>query len=331
MLNLCLMSDIEKTIVFVIYDGFQPLDLFGPYQVFAMANRGELEPIYSLKIASQTGLPVMTDTGLELSVNGAIEDFSDIDTIIVVGGIGVHSACDSKVFVADVKQLAEVARRTCSVCTGAFLLAQAGCLDGRQATTHWKEIPRFQSQFGTVEVLPDPIYVQDGSTWTSAGVTAGIDLALALLEADQGSAVSSMVASHLVVYLRRPGNEPQASALMKIQSSEYVDSGYEGLATTCLNRLSESWTVERMAEECGQTVRTFYRKFHSAFDMTPAVWIENMRVRQASTMLKTSETNQQDIAILCGFTSEEQMRVAFHRRIGKTPGNVRHDELPRRA
>lgn len=310
-------------IVFVAYNDVQPLDLFGPYQVFALANREGVSPPYNLTVVSQAGDAVRTDSGPNIAVNCGFNDVKSADTLIIPGGRGVAAATTSTGFVNGIRRIANKSARVCSVCTGAYVLAEAGYLEGRKATTHWRQIEDFRKQFPGIEVLENPIFVNDGHIWTSAGVTAGIDLALALVEQDHGHNISASIASDLVVYIRRPGNEPQSSAPMQVQNRDRISNDFGKLCMACMSEPQQNWSIEKMASVSGYSTRTFQRKFRDAFDVTPAVWLEQIRVRQAKTMLLTSNAKQQDIAILCGFRSAEQMRVAFHRQFGAPPSSLR--------
>ncbi|HEY4997456.1 MAG TPA: AraC family transcriptional regulator, partial [Solirubrobacteraceae bacterium] len=208
----------RRRIVILVYPGVQSLDVTGPLEVFAAAQRlirgtPRSEPAYEIEILSGDGAPLRTSSGLTITPHAALEEPPrDIDTLIVAGGAGEIEAAEDAALIDWIARASRRARRTTSVCTGAFLLARAGLLDGRRATTHWAEAERLRVAYPQVEVDPEPIYVRDGSIWTSAGVTAGMDLALALVEEDLDREAALLIARHLVLFLRRPGNQSQFSA-----------------------------------------------------------------------------------------------------------------------
>jgi transcriptional regulator GlxA family with amidase domain len=241
------------------------------------------------------------------------------DTLLVPGGPGVHEARGLPGLLPALRRLAKGARRTCSVCTGAFLLAEAGLLDGRRATTHWRSCARLAAEFPAVEVSPNPIWVRDGSVWSSAGVTAGIDLALALIEEDLGPPVAAEVARRLVVYMRRPGGQAQYSAPLSLQ----VDKTFAPLIAWAAENLHRSLPTETLAERAAMAPRSFHRHFLAATGATPAKAIERLRLDRARALMETTQASTADIARRTGFGSEERMRRAFLRGFDVGPGEWR--------
>jgi transcriptional regulator GlxA family with amidase domain len=223
--------------------------------------------------------------------------------------------------VAHIRRWSGRARRTCSVCTGAFLLAAAGLLDGRRAATHWAACRELQKRYPAVRVEPDPIFVQDGAIWTSAGVTAGIDLTLALIEADLGHAVAMRVARRLVVFLKRPGGQSQFSAPLSAQVA--ADDALGALHGWMAENLDTDLRVERLAARAGMSPRTFARIYTATLGTTPAKTVERLRVEAARRALENDGAPVKLIAHRCGFGDEERMRRAFVRRLGISPSDYR--------
>ena len=286
----------------------------GPLQVFATANQ-EAGADYVLRVVAVGGGAVTTSSGVALVTVPVPED-APPDTLIVAGGPGVHATADDQAVLAWLRARGARARRVVSVCTGAFLLAAAGLLDGRRATTHWAWCERLARRYPSVRVEPDPIFVCDGDVWTSAGVTAGVDLALALLEADHGRAVSLAVARHLVVFLKRPGGQAQFSDVLALQSS---DERFAALHEWLAGRLGEALPVVRLASECGMSERSFSRRYVEATGSTPAHAVERLRVQAARRLLLETQLPVKRIAQRCGFGAEERMRRSFLRLLGTSP------------
>ena len=238
-----------------------------------------------------------------------------LDTLIVAGGFGVDPACDNDELVAWIKARASAARRITSVCSGAFLLATAGLLNGRRAVTHWRRCAEFARRFPAVLLEPDPIFVQDGNIWTSAGITAGIDLALALIEADLGWQTALAVARHLVVFLKRPGGQAQFSATLALQHGEVR---FERLHAWITENICEDLSVSSLAHAAGMSERSFVRHYRQTTGTTPARAVEQIRVEAARRMLELGLPVKR-VAAHCGFGSEETMRRSFLRLLGTTP------------
>lgn len=313
----------QKTIAMLAFPGFQLLDVAGPLQVFSTANeqmqrRGQAPP-YGLIIFAP-GMTVRATAGLELATWPLTKANIPIDTLIVAGGQGVMEAAASKRLVAWVADRAAATRRVASVCTGAFLLAATGLLNGRRAVTHWDFCDRLASSYPEIRVEADPIFVRDGSYWTSAGVTAGIDLALALVEEDLGRDVSLAVARNLVVFLKRPGGQAQYSAALSLQSS---DDRFASLHEWMKSNLGADLSISRLAARAGMSERTFMRRYTDATGLTPARAVERLRTEAARQLLSETRLPIKRIADRCGFGSEETMRRAFHRLQWITPQEYR--------
>jgi transcriptional regulator GlxA family with amidase domain len=306
------------------YPAVQLLDVTGPVQVFASTNDLVADaggaPPYRLKIVAEGGEGARASAGLTLAAGPLTRDGEVLDTLLVAGGEGAEAAAENPVLVEWVRQRAAQARRVASVCTGAFLLAAAGLLDGRRAATHWKYCARLAERFPAVRVEPDPIFVCDGPVWTSAGVTAGIDLALALVEEDVGRSVALAVARYLVVFLKRPGGQAQFSAALALQAAE---DKFGALHHWINNHLSEDLSLAVLAKQAGMSERSFSRHYAEATGQTPARAIERLRVEAARRLLADSRTPGKRIARRCGFGSEETMRRSFLRLLDVTPQDYR--------
>jgi transcriptional regulator GlxA family with amidase domain len=311
-----------RRIVLVAADGLQSLDLTGPLEVLHAAGR-VVPGAYRIQVAGTAGTaPVRSTSGLALLPDVALADVrGHVDTLIVAGGEGARAAAEDLAVVAAVRRAAGRSRRVASVCTGAFLLAAAGLLDGRRATTHWASCRSLAERHPRVEVDPDPIFVRDGDVWTSAGVTAGLDLALALVEEDLGRRVALEVARWLVVFLQRPGGQSQFSAPLVAQAAQRRP--LRDLQAWVAEHLGEDLTVARLAERVAMSERTFSRAFRRETGITPAAWVEGLRVERARMALEDSDAGVDVVARACGFRSVETLRRAFHRRLGVGPAAYR--------
>ena len=315
----------RRQVVILAYEGVNLLDVAGPAQVFTTAAglaKDKGPPPYRVSVVAKRGGPTPTSAGVPIVAGGLAEIARQpIDTLIVAGGPGIHALRQDPELVAWARAGAAKARRTCSVCTGAFLLAAAGLLDGRRATTHWRWAKTLQAQYPKVRVEPDPIYVQDGAIWSSAGVSAGIDLSLALVAADLGHAVALEVARYLVVFLKRPGSQAQFSAALAGQAS---GSGRFGdLHAWIAANLERDLRVERLAERVAMSPRNFARAYAAATGVTPAKAVEALRVEAARRLLEESARPIGRVAQMCGFGDDERMRRSFVRWIGVPPSDYR--------
>lgn len=311
-----------RTIVLVAFDGLQLLDLAGPLEVFDAADRIAGGGRYRTVVATPDGARVRSTSRLEVGADVALPDAPEsIDTLVVVGGRGTRSLIADGAFLAQIRDLSDRARRTTSVCSGALVLAAAGLLDGYQATTHWGSCDLLASLSAAVEVLPDQIYVHDRDRWTSAGVTAGIDLALALVEADLGPEVAHEVAAWLVVFARRPGGQAQFSAALQAQAAR--TPAIAEVQRWLPDHLTEDLTVEALAARAAMSPRTFARSFKAETGTTPAVHVEELRVEAARRLLETTELTVAAIATRVGLRHAETLHRAFARRLGTTPDRYR--------
>jgi transcriptional regulator GlxA family with amidase domain len=313
-----------RVIDVLTYPAVQLLDVTGPVQVFASANEFVVnaggEPPYLLKVVAQGGEGVTASAGVTLAAGPLTKGGEALDTLLVAGGEGAEAAAENPVLVDWVRQRATRARRVASVCTGAFLLAAAGLLDGRRATTHWKDCAKLAQRFPAVHVEPDPIFVCDGPVWTSAGVTAGIDLALALVEEDLGRTMALAVARHLVVFLKRPGGQAQFSAALALQAA---DDKFGALHDWINGHLGSDLSLSVLADRARMSERSFSRHYAEATGLTPARAVERLRVEAARRLLSESRTPVKRIAQRCGFGSEETMRRSFLRLLAVTPQDYR--------
>ncbi|OPA88642.1 AraC family transcriptional regulator [Pseudomonas fluorescens] len=316
-----------RTLVFLAYPQMGLLDLTGAQTVFwaatkAMAERGL--PGYVVHTASLTGGLMPTAEGLSVdTVPLATFDPATLDTLIVPGAPAIQEAMAANADLVDwLRHASTRARRTASVCSGTFLLAQAGLLQGRRAATHWAMCDMLKRGFPSIEVDMDAIFIQQGNVWTSAGVSAGIDLALALVEADCGRHVALQVARELVVFLKRPGGQAQFSQLLQAQTDD--TAGFDALHLWIADNLSDSdLTVERLAEQSRMSPRNFARVYKQKTGRTPAKAIELFRMEAARRLLEDSQRNIDQVAQLCGFGDEERMRYTFHRHLSISPRDYR--------
>ena len=320
------MEPQAKRIGMLLYDDCDLLDFSGPTAVFHSAARHLIrtgttdELLYVSEPLSLDGGPVRTMQGIVIGTSRAGDLQADsFDTLIVTGGLVDYRSCDPRLLTW-IQANHDKCRRVASVCCGAFLLAGAGLLNGRQATTHWEDCANLQRAFPEIEVLPDSIYVQDGNVWTAAGITSGIDMALALVEQDHGHALALLVARNLVVFLKRPGGQSQFSAPLQSQSTE----GPLGtLLGWIIEHPSEDLRTEKLAERANMSLRNFYRAFETATGTSPADWVELARAEIAKRLLEQASDKVEQVAYKSGFVSYEQMRKVFARRIGVSPTQYR--------
>ncbi|CAN7594491.1 GlxA family transcriptional regulator [Massilia sp. LjRoot122] len=314
-------------ILFLAFPGTGLLDLTGPQTVFWAAQRHlggrELLP-YELQTVSLHGGPVRTEEGVVIdTLPVSAFDQRAIDTIVVPGSSGIAGLLDQlDASIAWLRQAAPRARRTASVCTGAFLLAEAGLLDGRRAATHWAMSDLLEQRFASLTVDRDAIFIRQDRVWTSAGVTAGIDLALALVEEDCGRAVAMDLARDLVVFMKRPGGQSQHSELLRAQARD--SAGFDVLHAWILDNLHNAdLSVELLAERARMSARNFSRVYKSRTGRSPGKAVELFRVEAARRMLEQSQRKLDQIALQCGFGDEDRMRVSFQRNLGLTPSEYR--------
>lgn len=315
-----------RQIVIVLFDEVQSLDVTGPLEVFAGANRllGEsaAAPRYEIRTLSAAGAPLRTSSGLLITPDGSLADAPHaIDTLIVPGGRGARAASADAALLAWVAATSTRAARTASVCTGAFVLAAAGLLDGRRATTHWSAAAALARLHPRVEVDAEPIFVNDGPIWTSAGVTAGMDLALALVERDYDRDAALTIARHLVLFLRRPGNQSQFSATLAAQQP--AREPLREVQRSVIEQVAADHSVEAMAARAQMSPRHFARAFRAETGLTPARYVERVRLEAARRRLEDSAEPIATVAAACGFGTAETMRRAFLRALDVGPAEYR--------
>jgi transcriptional regulator GlxA family with amidase domain len=300
------------------YEGCQLLDVTGPAAVFGAANDGRERPFYDVQIVSPDGGPVVTNCGVAVMshpIGGRP------DTFLVAGGSrGLKAALAREDVLAWLRKAAPKAKRFGSVCTGAFMLAAAGLLDGKRVATHWASCERLADRFPALTVDADALYVVDGKVWTSAGVTTGIDMALALVEADLGAATANLIARHFVLYARRPGYQSQFSPLLQAQTN--ADAPFAALINWMQDNLDKPLDVPALAARAGLSERSFYRKFTDATGKTPAHFVESLRLDAARTLLAKG-LPLKAIAGRVGLRSSARLGQAFERRFGMAPSLFR--------
>jgi transcriptional regulator GlxA family with amidase domain len=313
----------DRTVVFVGYPGIAMLDLVGPAEVFAVANAiAESAPRYRLRVASPDGLPVASDEGLRLEADARLSSVTGrVDTLLIAGGLKYVEAMRSNHLLAEVRRIAGRARRVGSVCTGAFVLAAAGLLDGRTATTHWAYCEELTREYPEVTVEPDRIFVRDGNVFTSAGITSGMDLALGLVEADHGVEIARAVARWLVIFVQRPGGQSQFSE--RLAHRVPTDSALRAVLDEIVVDPSGDHSVPRLAERAALSERHLARLFVGETGMTPARFVERVRVEAARDLLEAGRIPVETVADEAGFGSAETMRRAFLRVLGVGPADYR--------
>jgi transcriptional regulator GlxA family with amidase domain len=308
----------------VTFPAVQLLDVTGPIQVFASANdfvaHAGGAPPYRVKLVTQGADGVMSSAGVSLGATPLSRHGAALDTLLIAGGQGVEAAAANAALVDWVRRRSMQARRVASVCTGAFLLAATGLLDGRRAVTHWKDCAKLAQLYPAVRVEPDPIFVRDGRIWTSAGVTAGIDLALAFVEEDLGRSMALAVARFMVVFLKRPGGQAQFSAALALQAA---DDKFGALHDWINDHLGDDLSLSALADRAGMSERSFSRHYARATGQTPARAIERLRVEAARRLLSETRAPVKRVAQRCGFGSEETMRRSFLRLLAVTPQDYR--------
>ena len=308
-----------RRVVALAFDRVQALDLVGPLEVFTTATRIAQEGAYEIEVVSPA--PVRTTSGLEIASASLESAAGPIDTLIVAGGSGVSAASEFPGLLDWIRDAASRSRRVASVCTGALLLARAGLLDGRSATTHWASCDRLAAAHPSVDVEPDRIFVRDGDVWTSAGVTAGMDLSLALVEDDLGHRVAVEVARWLVLFSKRPGGQAQFSRSLELQRSEVRP--LRDVQEWIEHNLDRELPVELLAEKAGMSLRGFARAFRREVGVTPAAYVEAARIERARLALESTGAKVETIARSSGFGTPETMRRAFARRLGVSPAEYR--------
>ncbi|WP_448320248.1 GlxA family transcriptional regulator, partial [Streptomyces sp. CO7] len=315
----------HRSVLVVLYDGVQSLDVTGPLEVFAEAGEAAGWPdAYQVCTAGPGGGPVRTSSGLRLLPDADLACAEPPHTLVVPGGAG--TAAPDPAVVRRIRELAAGAERIVSVCTGAFLLAEAGLLAGRRATTHWAYCDALARRFPDTEVAPEPIFVRDGNVATSAGVTAGIDLALALVEEDLGRDVALLLARHLVVFLRRPGDQAQFSTQLAAQLAERHP--LREVQNWIAEHPEDDLSVEALARRAALSPRHFARAFAAEVGVTPGRYVDAARLETARRRLEDTEDGVERIARTCGYGTPEAMRRAFVRALSVPPAEYRRRFRP---
>jgi transcriptional regulator GlxA family with amidase domain len=310
-----------RSVLIIVFDGVQSLDVTGPLEVFAHAPARGGDPAYHIRTASLGGGMVRTNSGLRITPDTdlAAVHGQALDLLLIPGGDGARHP--DPALITWVRANAPRAARVASVCTGAFVLAEAGLLDGRTATTHWAYCSQLAEKYPRVSVDPDPIFIKDGNLATSAGVTAGIDLALALLEDDLGRDMALTVARHLVVFLRRPGGQSQFSAQLQAQTA--TRKPIRHVQQWITEHPAEDLAVESLALKANLSPRQFARAFTAEVGMTPGRYVDQVRIEAARRRLEDSADGIEEAARACGYGTSEAMRRAFIKTLGVSPAEYR--------
>lgn len=309
------------------YPDVQALDLSGPLELFARATRllrdeGRTHPGYSLAVVGTQAGPITSSSGFRFLPDATFRSLrGGVDTLLVLGGRGIDGLLENRAILDWLRRMSGRVRRLASVCTGAFLLAEAGLLDGRTATTHWSRAAELARRYPRIRVEQDRIWVRDGSVYTSAGVSAGMDLALALIEEDLGAEVALAVARAMVMYMRRPGDQSQYSAPLRLQAAE--TPSVRELVTWAAEHPAGDLSVPALARRVGKSPRHLTRVFRKELGVSPAEAIEQLRLEAARRALQQSPAGLKEVAARCGFGSAEVLRRAFLRSLHVTPSAYR--------
>ena len=318
----------RRNIAFLVAPPFELLDLTGPYSVFAEANALSGRSEYALHVVSTKREGALTSSaGLSVASQHYYQEFTKpVDTLLVIGGRGAMRPHD-KNLLSWIRARHVRSRRTGSVCTGAFLLAATGLLQGRKVTTHWQNCDQLSREYPGIDVQRDPIFVRDGPFYSSAGITAGIDLSLALVEEDLGTQIASAIARVLVLYLRRPGGQAQFSDLIREEGGG-TDGGLRDLPAWVRGRMTRDLSVPALARQVSMSPRTFARRFTAAFHQTPASWIRKTRAELAKTLLQEPHSTFRLVAQRCGFRDVAALRNEFILQFGTTPKEYKLRHCP---
>ena len=308
---------------FLVYDGLQTLDLAGPLDVIGAANECTTDGStpYSTVILGLDRQPVRTETGLLIVPDAALEEAPPLDTLIIPGGCGSRVINRDERLLRWIRARAEDTRRIASTCTGIYVLAATGLLDGRRATTHWRFADDVRARFPAIRLDVDQLHIRDGSFHTSGGLSACLDLTLALIEADLGNPVALAVARHMVMYVKRPGNQAQFSEPLQAQSSG--QGPLARLPEWLIDHLPEPLPVARMADRANMSVRNFCRVFSRTFGMSPSRYVERLRLERSRLLLTSTRSPVERIAGNVGFESADAFRRAFRRHYGASPREYR--------
>ncbi len=314
----------ERTVVILAYPGMQSLDAVGPFEVFAGATRAAAATSadgYAVQLVSVDGGAVACGSGVVLQSDRLPPEDASIDTLVLPGGDQARAARADPVLVPWITAVAPRCRRVATVCTGAFLAAEAGLLEGRHVTTHWASARQLAIEYPGLEVDADPIYLRDGKYWTSAGVTAGIDLALALVEEDLGGEVAQTVARWLVMFLHRPGGQTQFSSPVWVPRADR--SAVRAVQVLVESAPAGDHRLPALAAAAAMSVRHFTRVFTEEVGETPGRFVERVRLESARVALETTPDTLDVVATRCGFGTAETLRRTFQRRLNVTPDSYR--------
>lgn len=321
------MTTATRHVMMLAFEDCQILDVTGPLEILASAN--EIEPAapppYRIELVAERAGRLRTTAGLDLVAHRGFEaltasDLAGVHTFMVAGGEGTRQALRMPALIEFVKRAAGAAARVASVCSGSAILAEAGLLDGRRATSHWNAVETIARAYPQVTMEPDAIFVRDGHIWTSAGITAGMDLAIALVEEDLGRAAALQIARRHVLYMMRPGGQSQFSAELQSQKAGAKTGAAVSYIAANLHR---PLTARAIAAAAGLSERSLLRAFRDELDMTPAGYVERARVDAARARLAAPGAAAKSVARQCGFSSAELMRRAFHRTLGVSPADYR--------
>ncbi len=314
----------KKRVIFLTFPGVKLLDVTGPFQAFSDASlRSDMPPLYDPVLTSLNGGIIQTDTAISLEthqLDAAMDKPADI--FLIAGGRGVDLAVEDQRLVEAVSRYARKANRIASVCSGALLLARTGLLEGRRVATHWGRCNTFQEDHPGIDLQPDPVFVKDGNIWTSAGVTAGIDMTLAIIKEDFGARTALAVARELVVYMARPGGQSQFSMALDHQLKD-AENRFDRLHQWIRDHLSSDLRVEKLANYMNMSSRTFARLYKEKTGLTPAKAVEAIRIETARNFLEETSLPISTLAARCGFLDDERMRRAFIRQLGVSPSDYR--------
>lgn len=314
-----------KHIVIVGYDDLATLDLAGPLEAFSSASledsSGNPQPCYKVTIAALSAKTFRSKSGLRITATCFLSSLRHIDTLLIPGGPGIRLSSAGPKLADWISRRANGIRRIVSVCTGVYAIAPTGLLDGRRVTTHWKFAAELAGRFPALRVDANALYIRDGKFYTSAGITAGIDLSLSLIEEDFGPRVALAVARELVVYMKRPGGQEQFSEPLKFQVA--TTSRFADLATWMLGRLNKDLSVEAMAEQTSLCPRQFSRRFRLEFNSSPAAFVQRLRLDEARKRLSDPGSSVKRVAESVGFHDPDSFRRAFMHRFGVPPAHYR--------
>jgi transcriptional regulator GlxA family with amidase domain len=319
----------RKHIVIVGYNDITSLDLSGPLEAFSSAviedSKGALQPCYKVTIAALGAKTFSSESGLRMTATCYLSSLRYMDTLLIPGGRGMRLSPSGPKLADWISRRASGIRRIASVCTGIFGIAPTGLLDGRRVTTHWKFAGELADRFPALKIDANPLYIRDGKFYTSAGITAGIDLSLALIEEDFGPQVALSVARELVVYMKRPGGQEQFSEPLKFQVSS--NSRFADLAAWMLGHLDRDLSVETMAQHMNLCPRQFSRRFRMEFNSSPAAFVQRLRLDEARKRLSAPGCTVESVADSVGFHDPDSFRRAFMQRFGVAPSHYRNGFL----